>query len=84
MEIWSRGLANFKLKRSEKCVRGSKTGLWRAEGCGSGVEHLSSIYQVVGLIPSTAMEQKTKQEKPVLALQVVRDKYQLEVQFYPL
>lgn len=30
------------------------------------------------------MEQKTKQEKPVLALQVVRDKYQLEVQFYPL
>lgn len=30
------------------------------------------------------MEQKTKQEKPVLALKVVRDKYQLEVQFYPL
>lgn len=68
MEIWSRGVANFKLKRSAKCIRGSKTGPQRAEGCGSEVEHLSSIYQVVGLIPSIAMEQKTKQEKSVLAL----------------
>lgn len=62
------GVANLKLKKSAKCIRGSKTGLWRTEGCGSGVEHLSSIYQVVGLIPSIALEQKTKQEKPVLAL----------------
>lgn len=61
VEIWSRGVANFQLKRSEKCVHGSKTGLWRDEGCGSGVEHLSSIYQAVGLIPSITIEQETKQ-----------------------